>query len=92
MRDAELIVEADGEIRFVYDDELAEIVRSVGPLEIRRASHVEPSVLKGGDAGWWANLRPVRGGIFGPFGARAAALDFEVAWLRDHDIPFPAAS
>jgi len=85
MREAELIVEPNGEVRFVYDDELAEIVRQVGPLEVRRASHVEPV----GD-GWSADLSPVGGPtIEPPFGSRAAALAYEVEWLRENGTPFP---
>ena len=87
MREQELIVEPSGEIRFVYDDELAELVREVGPVEVRRASHVEPDDIWTGF--WTADLRPAGGVLAAGFETRRAALDFEVRWLSEHGIPFP---
>lgn len=33
---------------------------------------------------WWADLLPSGGPVLGPFDTRQAALDAEVAWLREH--------
>lgn len=70
-------IEPDGTIRFIHDDEIAGILREIGPIETHRASHVEPY----GD-GWTADLSPMGGGLYGPFETRAFALQFEVAWLK----------
>ncbi len=74
----ELIIEATGEGRCVYS-ELFDLAM-LGPLSIRRASHVEPD-----DQGRWiADLSPVDGSQLGPFEHRSAALDAEIAWLEAH--------
>jgi hypothetical protein len=38
-------------------------------------------------AAWWADMYPVGGPVLGPFGTRQLALDEEVKWLREHNIP-----
>jgi hypothetical protein len=70
----------DGKIQFIYSDELAEILREAGVLNIVRASHVEP--IKDGD--WQADMSPVKGPVLGPFKTRFAALEAEVAWLEEN--------
>lgn len=72
----ELVISADGSVQAVYDDNLRDLFPEGG--ETFRASHVEPS---GGQ--WTADLSPVGGPVLGPFGLRQAALDAEVAWLRE---------
>lgn len=71
----------DGTVRFIYDDDLAKLVRgSVGDtVNIKRASHVEPY-----QDGWIADMSPVGGGTYGPFATRKVALAFEVAWLKEN--------
>jgi hypothetical protein len=72
----ELIIEVSGQGRCIYD-ELFDL-GVLGPLSIRRASHVEPD-----DQGRWiADLSPVDGPQLGPFEHRSAALTAEVAWLQ----------
>jgi hypothetical protein len=72
----ELIIEATGQGRCVYS-ELFELAM-LGPLSIRRASHVEPD-----DQGRWiADLSPVDGPQLGPFAQRSAALEAEIEWLQ----------
>lgn len=46
-----------------------------------------------GQPGTWfyADMRPVAGPIFGPFPGRQAALDYEVRWLEDRQLPVPEA-
>ena len=67
---------ANGDLRFIYDDEIASLL-SHGVSTIRRASHVEPS-----GNGWTADMTPVDGPVLGPFALRHDALTAEVAWLQ----------
>ena len=69
-------VKANGDLRFIYDDEIASLL-SHGNATIHRASHVEPSVT-----GWTADMTPVDGPVLGPFALRHDALTAEVAWLQ----------
>jgi hypothetical protein len=80
--------EVDGKIRFIYEDEGASLMQEVGPLEVKRASHVEP---KSGPYGtWWhADMSPVGGPSLGPFSTRAEALEAERDWLIAEGIPKP---
>jgi hypothetical protein len=89
-----LIFDITGTMRFIYDDESAEIAQAVGDLKIRRASHVEPiTYTVGSDPtvhhGWSADMKPVKGPFLGPYKKRQDALDAEVAWLKSHDVPVP---
>lgn len=80
---AELLILDDGTVRSIYTDALdfRALAEDLGAsLEIRRASHVEPT-----SAGLWeADLSPAGGPLLGPFALRQEALDAEVAWLREH--------
>ena len=80
----EVIVEPNGMVRFIYDDDLASVMQDVGSLSIARASHVEPV-----SGGWRADMSPVGGPALGPFATRKEALAKEVAWLKLHGIPVP---
>ena len=72
----ELIVQADGSLRCLYDETVDLSV--LGQVAIRRASYVEPT-----DQGQWqADLSPVDGPVLGPFVLRSEALTAEVDWLR----------
>lgn len=71
-------VSPDGTLRFVYADELRELL-DVGAARITRASHVEPD-----GTSWRADMSPVGGPVLGPFETRAAALSAEVAYLAEH--------
>lgn len=74
----ELVVQADGSLRCLYDETVDLSV--LGQVIIRRASHVEPT-----DHGQWqADLSPVGGPVLGPFSLRSEALAAEVHWLRMH--------
>ena len=73
-----VFVGPDGLLRFVYQDELIELLR-LGQHLIERASHVEPSPL-----GWTADLTPVGGPVLGPFARRDQAIAEEVNWLDSH--------
>ncbi len=74
----DLIITPGGRVRAIYSEALDLAV--LGPLDIRRASSVEPDSL----GLWRADLRPVGGPVLGPFARRSQALDAEVAWLEAH--------
>jgi hypothetical protein len=73
-----LIIEANGLVRGIYGEEIA--LDALGPLEINRASHVEPDQ----HGHWSADLSPVGGPVLGPFDRRSEALLAEVEWLEEH--------
>jgi len=78
-----LIIDPDGAVRFIYDDELADLLGQ-GRSVTQRASHVGPVGTQ-----WWVDLGPVRGPMLGPFKLRKQALIAEHDWLIKSDIPIP---
>lgn len=73
-----IIIDPAGQGRCLYTEVIG--LRSMGELQIARASHLEPD-----DQGlWWANLWPVSGPILGPFVLRSEALAAERDWLETH--------
>jgi hypothetical protein len=78
--DMELVVDAGGEVRCVYGEELD--LREIGKLQITRASHVEPDA----EGYWWADMAPVEGPVLGPFRSRTEALQAERKWLADRGL------
>lgn len=82
----QLLVDPDGSIRCLYAESVD--LRTLGRLEIRRASHVEPAA----DGRWLADLRPVGGPQLGPFAHRSQALAAELTWLEREWLPRPATS
>jgi hypothetical protein len=72
----ELVVDAGGDVRCVYGEELD--LRELGKLQITRASQVEPDR----DGFWRADMGPVDGPVLGPFRSRTEALGAETEWLR----------
>ena len=75
-----LIIDLEGNFRFIHDDELSGLFEE-GEVTIQRASDVEP---EGTD--WWADLARVNGPRLGPFAKRQEALNAEVAWLNEHHL------
>jgi len=53
-KELEVVVGEDGTLRFVYDDDLADLIPEGYTCPIQRASHVEPRV----DGKWMADMRP----------------------------------
>lgn len=82
MKVIQIRVRADT-IRYIYDDALLPLMQH-GQAETLRASHVEPS-----DGGWIADLSPINGPKLGPFLRRDEALQAEIAWIYQHQIPIP---
>lgn len=74
----DLIVSPSGQAKAIYD-EMIELT-TLGSIQIRRASHVEPNL----EGRWAADLAPVGGPVLGPFRHRSAALAAETAWLHAH--------
>ena len=74
----QLVIERSGSIRCLYGEAIE--LAALGPLVIRRGSHVEPTA--GGH--WRCDLAPVSGPVLGPFDCRSEALTAEVAWLTEH--------
>jgi hypothetical protein len=72
----ELIVAPTGRITTLYTETLD--LAALGPLQITRASRVEPDE----QGRWCAQL--VDGPTLGPFAKRSTALVAEVAWLTAH--------
>lgn len=74
----ELEVSPEGQVVFIYNDLLADLLAE-GLSRVQRVSNVEP----GSQGGWIADLSPVSPGtVLGPFRLRQEALDAEVQWLR----------
>jgi hypothetical protein len=76
-----------GHVKFVYDDELGDLLDEGTPA-VCRVSHVEPVTMLDDNgrpyAGWQADMRPVGGPVLGantPFKTRAEALAAERCWL-----------
>lgn len=72
----QLLIESSGNIRCLYDETVS--LSAFGQLEIRRASHVEPTP----DGCWQADLSHVNGPMLGPFVTRSQALSAEQQWLE----------
>lgn len=81
-----IIFNESGDLRLIYDDDLVALVKPLGTVTVRRASHVEPAP----DGEWAADLSPVKGPLLGPFTTRKEALAAEVAWLKSNDVPTPS--
>ena len=76
----EVYIDLKGVLETIHDDDFD--LRLLGPLSIRRASHVEPD-----DTGQWhADLSPVKGPKLGPFLLRREALAAEREWLERHHL------
>lgn len=73
----DLRIAPDGEITFIYNDDLAGLLM-LGQAEINRASHVEPEPT----GGWSADMSPVAGPKLTGFTLRSEALAAEVEWLN----------
>jgi hypothetical protein len=82
----EIVITQAGTAKAVYGEAID--LACLGPLEISRASHVEPTV----NGQWLADLSPLAGPVLGPFALRSAALVAEATWLSEHWLAEPADS
>jgi hypothetical protein len=80
----EMVVDPWGVVRCLYTEDID--LGVLGPLHIRRASHVEPDT----SGKWWADLSPVSGPRLGPFDRRSQAIDAESQWLNQHWLTKPS--
>jgi hypothetical protein len=80
--DIELLIDKQGRIVFIHDDDLALALAELGIPITTRASHVEPSMAHPGK--WIADMSPTVGDdlVLGPFDTRREALTAEVKFLR----------
>ena len=74
----EIVIHTNGTAICIYSESIQLAV--IGPLKIKRASHVEPDA----DGRWIADLSPVGGPQLGPFNNRSDALAAEIRWLEQH--------
>ena len=74
----QMMIDPSGTLRCVYGEQID--LAAIGPLEISRASHVEPDE----HGRWVADLSPVDGPSLGPFDQRSQALEAEQQWLDEH--------
>ena len=68
----------DGNANTIYTEAID--LHELGKLQIKRASHVEPTE----DGQWTADMSPVNGPVLGPFMTRSEALAKEVEWLEEN--------
>ena len=74
----QILIDPGGNVRCLYGEAIE--LATLGPLQIARASHVEPTA----DGQWLADLSPLSGPVLGPFGCRSEALAAEEAWITEH--------
>lgn len=74
----QLFVRPNGAAQCLYGEQIA--LQSIGALNIKRASHVEPDPQTPGE--WYVDLNPVGGPLVRGFSNRAAALKWEEEWLN----------
>ena len=80
----QLLVQPNGGVRCLYDEAID--LSSLGRVQIKRGSHVEPD-----DEGRWiADMAVVQGPRLGPFSQRSEALVAERRWLSENWL-FPAS-
>jgi hypothetical protein len=82
----QLVIDPQGLVRCVYGEAIDLAV--LGPMQIRRASRVEPDTA----GKWWADLAPIGGPRLGPFPRRSQALTAESQWLEAHWLVRPNPS
>jgi hypothetical protein len=74
----QILIDPGGTVRCLYSEAIE--LGALGPLQIRRASHVEPTA----DGQWLADMSPLSGPLLGPFVCRSEALAAEEVWIVEH--------
>jgi hypothetical protein len=84
-KEVEVVVDDFGNVAFVHDDDLAELLAPLFDLRTRRASRVEPV---SGTGLWAVDVSPLLGAscpkVVGVFARRDLALAQELRWVRDY--------
>ena len=70
-----LTIRPEGSLIAIYTEALDLV--SLGDIQIRRVSHVEPDER----GQWWADLSPIHGPILGPYSNRSQALNAEHQYI-----------
>lgn len=81
-KDVEVVIQSDGSVVMIHDDDLFRLLSGVFVLDTRRAAHVEPTA----SGRWGVDVGPVTGRAdqtVGVFERRDEALSAERAWLTD---------
>jgi hypothetical protein len=79
----QILIAADGSIRFIWDDELVELI-TAGTARVDRASRVDPSPGGPQFAGWTVDLTLSDGPVLSGFALRSQALAAERKWIEEH--------
>lgn len=80
-----VLIDKDGSVRFLHDDEVAEALIDLGPQRVARASEVDHD-----GTGWVADMEKSGHACkLGPFPTRTEALDREREFLEDAGLPEP---
>jgi hypothetical protein len=75
----QIFIRPDGGAQCLYGEKI--VLQTLGSLDIKRASHVEPDPDQPGN--WYVDLSPVGGPVMNGFTSRADALKWEETWLND---------
>lgn len=75
----QIFIRPDGAAQCLYSEQIT--LQTLGALNIKRASHVEPDPSSPGN--WYVDLSPVGGPTIRGFENRAAALQWEEQWLNE---------
>lgn len=83
MQTHRIIVSSSGDLKYIYSDELRPL-HSLGEVEIKRASSVEPQP----DGTWGFDMTPMgRPDVkVAGFTKRADALSAEVKWIEENEL------
>jgi hypothetical protein len=82
----QLVIHPGGSVSCLYDESLD--LATLGPLTIRRGSHVKPDT----EGQWRGDLSPVNGPRLGPFAQRSQALEAKREWLESNWLTSQAAA
>lgn len=79
-KEVEILIQPDGTIVYIHNDTVASDFKSLGKIQIKRASNVEPTA----NGEWNVDLSPVGGpeSLEQVFDNRTVALAEEVAYLK----------
>lgn len=79
-KEVSIAIDENGNIKTIYNDNIAKVIENLGNSSVKRASHVEPSTKTPNT--WEVDLSPVGGPTVDGFKTRKEALDYEVDYLN----------